>query len=328
MGPSALSEVAGEHAELTPGAAQLLQTLHANGTPCAWLDDLPADASLRLAEARQQLDALIADAERGRKLRDGVHAAELFDAFAQREALFGFGAVHLLYFFLEVLNLLVERAQQVAQMLGVQSGEILGLALEDAVREVLELGVHTLVQGFGLFFLFGEALFPLPLLLGDALVEGTLLLGKAFVETACLPNLTGHLDLTRATVDGGERTAGATHHTLQRRSVAGRATHLGQQGWPQQKQQRGRDGYGHHDLHQQQPRKQQRRAGTGQRPGGQHEQREVEGESFTHGQQHRGNEPHRPPVRTQPLQHASIMPCRGRSTVRPLAVRRAGSTST
>lgn len=46
-----LSEVAGEHAELTPGAAQLLQTLHANGTPCAWLDDLPADASLRLAEA-------------------------------------------------------------------------------------------------------------------------------------------------------------------------------------------------------------------------------------------------------------------------------------
>ncbi|WKC37091.1 HAD family phosphatase [Ectopseudomonas chengduensis] len=46
-----LSEVAGEHAELTPGAAQLLQTLHADGTPCAWLDDLPADASLRLAEA-------------------------------------------------------------------------------------------------------------------------------------------------------------------------------------------------------------------------------------------------------------------------------------
>ncbi|APU30834.1 phosphatase [Ectopseudomonas alcaliphila JAB1] len=46
-----LSEVAGEHAELTPGAAQLLQTLHTNGTPCAWLDDLPADTSLRLAEA-------------------------------------------------------------------------------------------------------------------------------------------------------------------------------------------------------------------------------------------------------------------------------------
>lgn len=46
-----LSEVAGDHAELTPGAAQLLQNLHANGTPCAWLDDLPTDASLRLAEA-------------------------------------------------------------------------------------------------------------------------------------------------------------------------------------------------------------------------------------------------------------------------------------
>ena len=71
-------------------------------------------------------------------------------------------------------------------MLGIQSGEILGLALEDAVREVLELGVHTLVQGFGLFFLFGEALFPLPLLLGDALAEGMFLLGKAFVETVCL----------------------------------------------------------------------------------------------------------------------------------------------
>ena len=71
-------------------------------------------------------------------------------------------------------------------MLGVQSGKILGLALEDAVRKVLELGVHTLVQGFGLFFLFGEALFPLPLLLGDALAEGMFLLGKALVETACL----------------------------------------------------------------------------------------------------------------------------------------------
>ena len=42
------------------------------------------------------------------------------------------------------------------------------------------------MQGFGLFFLFGEALFPLPLLLGDALAEGMFLLGKAFVETACL----------------------------------------------------------------------------------------------------------------------------------------------
>ncbi|XLX38705.1 HAD family phosphatase [Ectopseudomonas mendocina] len=46
-----LGQVADEHAELTPGAAELLQTLHDNGTPCAWLDDLPADASLRLAQA-------------------------------------------------------------------------------------------------------------------------------------------------------------------------------------------------------------------------------------------------------------------------------------
>lgn len=46
-----LGQVADEHAELTPGAAELLQTLHDNGTPCAWLDDLPADASLRLARA-------------------------------------------------------------------------------------------------------------------------------------------------------------------------------------------------------------------------------------------------------------------------------------
>lgn len=46
-----LGQVADEHAELTPGAAELLQALHDNGTPCAWLDDLPADASLRLAQA-------------------------------------------------------------------------------------------------------------------------------------------------------------------------------------------------------------------------------------------------------------------------------------
>jgi beta-phosphoglucomutase-like phosphatase (HAD superfamily) len=46
-----LSEVADEHSELTPGAAQLLAALHANGIPCAWLDALPADTSLRLAEA-------------------------------------------------------------------------------------------------------------------------------------------------------------------------------------------------------------------------------------------------------------------------------------
>ncbi|MBF8160986.1 HAD family phosphatase [Ectopseudomonas hydrolytica] len=46
-----LSEVADEHAELTPGAEQLLHRLHADAIPCAWLDSLPADASLRLAEA-------------------------------------------------------------------------------------------------------------------------------------------------------------------------------------------------------------------------------------------------------------------------------------
>lgn len=46
-----LSEVAGEHAELTPGAARLLEILQADAVPCAWLDALPADASLRLAEA-------------------------------------------------------------------------------------------------------------------------------------------------------------------------------------------------------------------------------------------------------------------------------------
>ncbi|MDR8017473.1 HAD family phosphatase [Ectopseudomonas guguanensis] len=45
-----LGQVASEHAELTPGASALLQVLHGNGTPCAWLDDLPADASLRLAQ--------------------------------------------------------------------------------------------------------------------------------------------------------------------------------------------------------------------------------------------------------------------------------------
>ena len=42
------------------------------------------------------------------------------------------------------------------------------------------------MQGFGFFFLFGEALFPLPLLLGDAFAKGTFLLGEAFVEAACL----------------------------------------------------------------------------------------------------------------------------------------------
>ncbi|QFT22810.1 Phosphonoacetaldehyde hydrolase [Pseudomonas sp. THAF187a] len=46
-----LSEVAGEHTELAPGAERLLNDLADGGVPCAWLDRLPSDASLRLAEA-------------------------------------------------------------------------------------------------------------------------------------------------------------------------------------------------------------------------------------------------------------------------------------
>lgn len=46
----------------------------------------------------------------------------------------------------------------------------------------------TLVQGFGFFFLFGEALFPLPLLLGDAFAKGTFLLGEAFVSRVPVRN--------------------------------------------------------------------------------------------------------------------------------------------
>lgn len=47
----ALVEVAGEHAEPTPGATRLLERLREDGTPCAWLDGLDGDASARLAEA-------------------------------------------------------------------------------------------------------------------------------------------------------------------------------------------------------------------------------------------------------------------------------------
>lgn len=46
-----LSEVASEHAELAPGAGPLLDTLASKDIPCAWLDNLPADACTRLAEA-------------------------------------------------------------------------------------------------------------------------------------------------------------------------------------------------------------------------------------------------------------------------------------
>ncbi|MDP2244902.1 HAD family phosphatase [Pseudomonas sp.] len=45
----ALSEAACEHAELTPGAMQQLQQLHQRHVPCAWIDELPRDASIALA---------------------------------------------------------------------------------------------------------------------------------------------------------------------------------------------------------------------------------------------------------------------------------------
>ncbi|MDM8350531.1 HAD family phosphatase [Pseudomonas sp. sp1636] len=45
----ALSEAACEHAEATPGALVQLQQLHQQNVPCAWLDELPRDASSTLA---------------------------------------------------------------------------------------------------------------------------------------------------------------------------------------------------------------------------------------------------------------------------------------
>jgi len=47
----ALIEAASEHAEATPGAIEILQDLHAQNVPCAWLDELPRDASTCLANA-------------------------------------------------------------------------------------------------------------------------------------------------------------------------------------------------------------------------------------------------------------------------------------
>lgn len=44
-----LAEVASEHAEVTPGAPALLEQLHQQGVPCAWIDELPRDTSTRLA---------------------------------------------------------------------------------------------------------------------------------------------------------------------------------------------------------------------------------------------------------------------------------------
>lgn len=45
----ALCESAREHAEATPGALSLLEQLHQQAVPCTWLDELPDDASARLA---------------------------------------------------------------------------------------------------------------------------------------------------------------------------------------------------------------------------------------------------------------------------------------
>ncbi|MDP3814886.1 HAD family phosphatase [Pseudomonas sp.] len=47
----ALSEAADEHAEATPGALELLAQLRQQDVPCAWLDELPRDASVTLASA-------------------------------------------------------------------------------------------------------------------------------------------------------------------------------------------------------------------------------------------------------------------------------------
>ncbi|WP_439861768.1 HAD family phosphatase [Pseudomonas sp. MBLB4136] len=46
----ALGEAASEHAEYTPGAKELLVQLHQQDIPCAWLDELPRDASAGLAK--------------------------------------------------------------------------------------------------------------------------------------------------------------------------------------------------------------------------------------------------------------------------------------
>ena len=45
----AVSEAASEHAETTPGAAALLDQLQRQNVPCAWLEELPRDASISLA---------------------------------------------------------------------------------------------------------------------------------------------------------------------------------------------------------------------------------------------------------------------------------------
>ncbi|TBU85673.1 HAD family phosphatase [Phytopseudomonas dryadis] len=44
-----LQQSARSQAEPTPGAMAILQALHEQGTPCAWLDELPHEAGLQLA---------------------------------------------------------------------------------------------------------------------------------------------------------------------------------------------------------------------------------------------------------------------------------------
>lgn len=47
----ALCEVADELSEPTPGALPIVQQLQAQAIPCCWLDELPRDVSVRLAQA-------------------------------------------------------------------------------------------------------------------------------------------------------------------------------------------------------------------------------------------------------------------------------------
>lgn len=46
-----MHECANDYAHATPGALHVLETLQRQGVPCAWLDELPTDASQRLASA-------------------------------------------------------------------------------------------------------------------------------------------------------------------------------------------------------------------------------------------------------------------------------------
>ena len=82
-----------------------------------------------------------------------VQFHQFLDAFTQREAFFGFGAVYLFHLLAEVLQVIAQRAEQIAQVFGIQPGKVFGFALEDTVGEILELGVHALVQRFGFFLL-------------------------------------------------------------------------------------------------------------------------------------------------------------------------------